>query len=77
MENGLKVPDDISVIGFDDNPACLFGPVALTTIRQPLFKMAEDSVHLLNSIIAGKGKTKKKNILSPELVIRESCAPKK
>jgi LacI family transcriptional regulator len=74
MENGLKVPEDISVIGFDDNPACLFGPVALTTVKQPLFKMAEDSVHLLSSIIAGSEKTKKKVILAPELVIRESCA---
>jgi len=75
MEHRLKVPEDISIIGFDDNPACLFGPVALTTIKQPLFKMAEDSVHLLSDIIAGKGKVKKKTILTPELVIRESCSP--
>ena len=75
MESGKKVPEDISIIGFDDNPACLFGPVALTTIKQPLFKMAEDSVHLLSAIIAGKGKTKKREILAPELVIRESCVP--
>ena len=74
MENGLKVPDDISVIGFDDNPVCLFGAVALTTVKQPLFKMAEDSVHLLSSIVVGKEKTRKKIILTPELVIRESCA---
>ena len=74
MENGLKVPEDISVIGFDDNPVCLFGAVALTTVKQPLFKMAEDSVHLLSSIIAGKEKARKKIILTPELVIRESCA---
>lgn len=75
MESGLKIPDNISVIGFDDNPACLFGPVALTTIKQPLFKMAGDSVHLLGTIITGKQKSPKKIILAPELVIRESCAP--
>jgi len=74
MENGLKVPEDISIIGFDDNPACLFGPVALTTIKQPLFKIAEDSVHLLSAIMAGSGKVKKKTVVAPELVIRESCA---
>ena len=73
MEKGLRIPEDISIIGFDDNPACLFGPVALTTIKQPLFKMAEDSVHLLSSIITGKGKVKKKVVLAPELVVRESC----
>ena len=75
MEKGLKVPEDISIIGFDDNPACLFGPIALTTIKQPLFKMAEDSVQLLSTIMAGKGKIKKRTILDPELVIRESCLP--
>jgi LacI family transcriptional regulator len=75
MEKGLKVPEDISVIGFDDNPACLFGPVALTTVKQPLFKMAEESVYLLSTIITAKGKVKKKTILAPELVIRESCSP--
>ncbi|MCK5013412.1 MAG: LacI family DNA-binding transcriptional regulator [Candidatus Omnitrophica bacterium] len=75
MEKGLRIPEDISIIGFDDNPACLFGPVALTTIKQLLFKMAEDSVHLLSSIIAGKDKVKKKSVLTPELVVRESCGP--
>jgi LacI family transcriptional regulator len=74
MENGKKVPEDISVIGFDDNPACLFGAVALTTIKQLLFKMAEDSVHLLSTLMTGKGTVKKKTILAPELIVRESCA---
>lgn len=73
LEKGVKVPEDISVIGFDDNPACLFGPVAVTTIRQPLFKMAEDAVRQLNSIISGKTQGHQKTLLSPELVIRESC----
>jgi len=74
MEHGLKVPDDVSVIGFDDNPACLYGAVALTTIKQPLFKMAEEAVYLLGTIMSGKPKIKKKTIFEPELVIRESCA---
>lgn len=78
MEKGLKVPEDISIIGFDDNPACLFGPVALTTIKQPLFQMAEDAVKYLHTVIAGNGTARKKTILSPELVVRESCSsPKK
>ena len=78
MEKGLKVPEDVSVIGFDDNPACLFGPVALTTIKQPLFQMAEGAVKYLHTVIAGNGTAKKRTILSPELVVRESCSsPKK
>ena len=77
-EKGLKVPDDISIVGFDDNPASLYGPVAVTTIRQPLFQMAEKAVRHLNSIISRKKNNKEKIILAPELVIRDSCSsPKK
>jgi len=76
LENGCKVPEDVSVVGFDDNPACLFGPVALTTMRQPLFKMAEDSVRQLQDLVSGKLKKPPKIILKPELVIRESCQKK-
>ena len=73
LERGLRVPADISIIGFDDNPACLYGPVALTTVRQPLFLMAENSVKYLNAIVSGKKKALVKEILTPELVIRDSC----
>lgn len=77
MEKGLKVPNDISVVGFDDNPAAIYGPVALTTIKQPLFKMAEDAVRYLNAIVSGKKDTPAKILLSPELVTRESCSSPK
>ncbi len=77
LEKKVKVPQDVSVIGFDDNPACLYGSVALTTIKQPLFQMAEESVRLLSSLMSGEIKTKKHIIMPPELVIRESCAPPK
>jgi LacI family transcriptional regulator len=74
-EEGKKVPTDLSVIGFDDNPSGLYGPVALTTVKQPLIKMAEEAVKLLNLNISGKDKTIKKITLPTELVIRESCRP--
>ncbi len=74
MEKGKKVPEDISVIGFDDNPASLYGPVSLTTIKQPLFLMAQQAVKELNSIIQGKRKIALKEILPPELIVRESCS---
>ncbi len=73
MEKGLRIPQDISIIGFDDNPAAIYGPVALTTIKQPLFQMAEDSVKLLNAIVSGKKKAPVKVIMPPKLIIRESC----
>lgn len=75
MERGLKVPQDLSIIGYDDNPSAIYGPVALTTIKQPLFQMAEQAVKHLNAVITGKKKSALHTILAPQLIIRESCAP--
>jgi len=76
-ERGIRIPQDLSVVGFDDNPSGLYGPVALTTVRQPLVKMAQDSVKELNILMtdknAGKKVQVKKIYLPTELVIRESC----
>ncbi|MBU1727251.1 MAG: LacI family transcriptional regulator [Candidatus Omnitrophica bacterium] len=73
-ETGKNIPKDLSIVGFDDNPSGLYGPVALTTVRQPLIKMAEESVKELNAILDPKKKAKVKKVLLPtELVIRESC----
>ncbi len=77
LERGLKVPQDLSVIGFDDNPSAIFGPVALTTIKQPLFQMAEQSVKYLNAIVSGKKKSPVQTVLNPQLIVRESCAAPK
>jgi len=74
LEKGRSVPEDCSVIGFDDNPTCLFGPIALTTIHQPLFEMGADAVELVQQLISGKRKAIKKTLLTPTLVLRESCA---
>lgn len=74
-EKGIRVPDDLSIIGFDDNPSALYGSVALTTIRQPLFEMAEQSVRYLNNILTGKKKSIVQKVLTPQLVVRDSCKP--
>jgi len=74
LERNLKVPEDVSVIGFDDNPASLYGSVTLTTVRQPIFLMAQEAVKELNKIISGKKSMSVRKTLPTELVIRESCA---
>jgi LacI family transcriptional regulator len=77
-EMGKDLPRDLSLVGFDDNPTGLYGPVALTTVRQPLIKMAQESVKELNNLINSKKPgTLKKIILPAELVVRESCVPLK
>ncbi|MDD5292273.1 MAG: substrate-binding domain-containing protein, partial [Candidatus Omnitrophica bacterium] len=76
LEKGIKVPDDVSVIGFDDNPICLAGSVALTTVRQPLIEMAAQAASLLHKIMSSKPakpSAKTKIILDTDLIIRESC----
>lgn len=74
MENGIKVPEDISIIGFDDNPAGLFGPVGLTTIKQPLFSMGEEATKVIYEIMTGKQKGVVHKVFAPDLIVRESCA---
>lgn len=73
-ENGKEVPRDLSIVGFDDNPSGLYGPVALTTVKQPLIRMAEEGVKELNLLMNTGSKPKLHKIILPaELVIRESC----
>jgi LacI family transcriptional regulator len=74
-ELGKDVPRDLSIVGFDDNPAGLYGPVALTTVRQPLVKMAQEGVKELSLLMKTDKSTQcpKKIILPTELVVRESC----
>lgn len=75
-ELNKEVPDDLSIVGFDDNPSGLYGPVALTTVRQPFIKMAQESVEELNLLMSSKERIKIKKILLPtELVVRDSCQP--
>ena len=75
-ELGKEVPKDLSIVGFDDNPSGLYVPVSLTTVRQPLVRMAQEGVKELNSLMRSDKKAPVKRIVLPtELVIRESCRP--
>ncbi|MCU0651449.1 MAG: LacI family transcriptional regulator [Candidatus Omnitrophica bacterium] len=75
-EMGRNIPGDLSIVGFDDNPSGLYGPVALTTVRQPLVKMAQMGLERLNSLMNDKkNEAAKKVVLPTELIIRESAKP--
>jgi len=76
-EMGKQIPNDLSIVGFDDNPSGLYGPVALTTVRQPLIKMAQESVKELNRLMSDKKSKAQKMSLQTELVVRESCQANK
>lgn len=71
--NGLHVPDDISVVGFDDIKFASIYEPALTTISQPMFEIGKKAMELLIKLINKDKLEKNQYILEDQLVIRETC----
>ena len=74
QEAGLRVPADISVVGFDDIQGAAFHYPSLTTVRQPLFRMGEIAAETLVERIEGRKDYAQEIAVEPELVVRESTA---
>lgn len=72
-EFGLSIPDDIAVIGFDDIEIGAYVKPALTTIRQPLYKLGKTAAEVLLDIINNDLQTPVHKLLDVELVRRDSC----
>ncbi len=74
-EAGIRVPQDVSVVGFDDVGSAPFRTPSLTTIRQPLREMGKVAAEsLLKRISNPKAEYPGRVLMQPELVIRESTA---
>lgn len=70
---GIRVPDDLSIVGFDDMPEAAYFPTPLTTVRQDYERLGEDSVELLLAQLSElHGPTEV--LVEPTLVDRESTA---
>jgi LacI family transcriptional regulator len=74
-ERGLSVPDDLSVVGFDDADLATIVSPALTTVRQPLAELGRTSVSLLMRLIEGRRFEGLRVELAGRLVVRESTGP--
>jgi DNA-binding LacI/PurR family transcriptional regulator len=74
-EHRLRVPEDVSVVGFDDIQAAAFQNPSLTTIRQPLRSMGATAAKILLRRIRAQGSDPETVPVLPELVIRESTLP--
>ncbi len=74
-ERGLRIPNDISFVGFDDIPQASLAYPKLTTVRQPLVQIGQVAVRLLLEKIDDPEKEARRVTLSTELIIRDSCAP--
>jgi alanine racemase len=69
---GLSVPDDVSVIGYDDSPLIAFTDPPLTTLRQPVREMSVAAVRALVDEINGQAAPHSEYVFRPELVVRGS-----
>ena len=75
-ECGFHIPDEISIIGFDDIPQASLVYPKLTTVRQPLEQMGQAAVKLLLERIEDNSLPPQRVVLATQLVIRDSCAPR-
>jgi len=74
-DHGLRVPEDISVVGFDDIQSAAFQNPSLTTIRQPLYEMGRIAARTVLERVRGQAVATGMLAVLPELVIRESTCP--
>ena len=72
---GLRVPEDLSVVGYDDGLAAPLVRPALTTIRMPFLEMAGSAVEGLVALLADEKPAIHTVTLPVQLIVRESCAP--
>jgi DNA-binding LacI/PurR family transcriptional regulator len=69
---GLRIPDDVAVAGFDDVPQAAWPSYALTTLRQPVRRMAQMTVRVLMEQISGTSDGRERRLLPAELKLRSS-----
>jgi LacI family transcriptional regulator len=72
---GLRIPDDVSVIGFDDIPQASLVRPALTTVQQPLEKMGRVATQMLLDLLQRPDRETERIELPTKLIARESCRP--
>lgn len=69
---GLRIPWDFSLVGFDDNPVAAYSHVRLTTVAQPIVEMGRVALEKLNQIVLGRETQPVKIVLPTKLIKRES-----
>jgi DNA-binding LacI/PurR family transcriptional regulator len=71
-ERGLRIPDDISIVGFDDAPESAYYIPPLTTIRQDYDALGTESIHYLVELINHQETSTHQRVLMPQLIVRQS-----
>jgi len=71
-ERGLVVGREVGVTGFDDQPVVRYFKPGLTTLRQPIWEVGQQTIRLLVDLVQGNPVPSHKILLEPELILRES-----
>jgi LacI family transcriptional regulator len=71
---GLRVPEDVSVVGFDNIPESVLCQPPLTTVAQPIREMGRRAIELLIALLRGQDGTAHHVMLSTDLVVRQTTA---
>jgi DNA-binding LacI/PurR family transcriptional regulator len=74
-DHNIRVPEDVSIVGFDDIQGAAFHNPSLTTIRQPLHNMGTTAARILLQRLRGLKEYPEQIAIVPELIIRESTLP--
>lgn len=74
-ESRRRVPEDVSVVGFDDLRLSAFTTPPLTTVQQPAAEIAQRATELLFDLAGGRNVETTRHLLEPRLVVRASTAP--
>jgi hypothetical protein len=72
LQHGIRVPADISLVGYDDIPFARYLSVPLTTVRRPHYEMGTVAAQMLTGVLAGVAPEQRHVIFQPEFVLRDS-----
>jgi LacI family transcriptional regulator len=77
VEKGLRIPEDIALVGFDDIPLARYLDPPLTTVRLPASELATRASQMLVQLINNETPAEKLVLLESQLIVRQSCGAEK
>ena len=72
LQHGVRVPEEVSLVGYDDIPLARQLSVPLTTVRRPHYAMGTTAAQMLTSVLSGEAPEQRHVVFQPELVVRQS-----